>query len=605
MSKVIRLTESDIMKLVSGVIEEKKTQELKSTNTLMVEINSMLNFHYKSNSAFLKYTEDFSERFNILQDVKNLVENLFSNDNIILERFNKFSNKGVIVESTFNFQEELNDYFKFTKASLLYQGGFITESQYSKYDLLVEDWWDDVQSGVSSVGNAVVSGVKTAGNAVVSGVKAAGNAVASGVNTVGKAVVSGANTVGKAVVSGAKTVGNAVVSGVKAVGGALQGAWNKLKSLGVSAFMENYRSFLTSNWGAALQILIEVSSEGFGAVIPLIAWALLAQYDMANVVAGTPDWFNLLFSLIGTATTGIASKAIGMAMPFFKSAGKASSSIVQAVEWLAKSKFGQFFKPLVNKISAGLGMVPGLIAKAMTWVKAVFGKVFGEGIVNFFAKGANAIGGFIGELGTSIKKFFTPAVTKVVTKSKVLAKNAKVLKGSVDKFGKKIIKPIIKAPKKLVNTVVKGALQTGANLSPKLATYLATASGKTLSKKLAIQTVNTMQKELTSKLKTYSEDQAIAYVEKTYGKPYADLLKNSKSAYEVGQGSYKIGKNVNDWKKAGQNLAQDTKVKQYQDVLAGTEKVAKSTKELVYGEPEGDQIKKTAQNVVQNVKPVV
>ena len=541
MSKVIRLTESDINKVVRGVIKQKNTQELKSTNTLMVEIDSMLDFHYRSNSAFLKYTEDFSEKFNILQDVKNLVENLFSNDNIILEKFNKFSNKGVIVESTFNFQEELNGYFKFTKASLLYQGGFINESHYNGNSLINEGGW------LNGVWNATV------------------------------------NT--------AKTVGNAVVSGVKAVGGALQGAWNKLKSLGVSKFMENYRGFLTSNWGAALQILIEVSSEGFGAVIPLIAWALLAEYDMANVVAGTPDWFNLLFSLIGTATTGIASKAIGAAMPFFKSAGKASSSIVQAVEWLAKSKFGQFFKPMVNRISAGLGRVPGLIAKAMTWVKAVFGKVFGEGIVNFFAKGANAVGRFIGELGTSIKQFFTV--------------DAKALKGSVDKFGKKIIKPIIKAPKKLVNTVIKGALQKGANLSPKLATYLATASGKTLSKKLAIQTVNTIKKELTSKLKTYSEDQAIAYVEKTYGKPYADLLKNSKSAYEVGQGSYKIGKNVNDWKKAGQNLAQDTKVKQYQDVLAGTEKVAKSTKELVYGEPEGDQIKKTAQNVVQNVKPVV
>ena len=593
MSKVIRLTESDINKVVRGVIKQKNTQELKSTNTLMVEIDSMLDFHYRSNSAFLKYTEDFSEKFNILQDVKNLVENLFSNDNIILERFNKFSNKGVIVESTFNFQEELNDYFKFTKASLLYQGGFITESQYSKYDLLVEDWWDDVQSGVSSVGNAVVSGVKTAGNAVVSGVKAAGNAVASGVNTVGKAVVSGANTVGKAVVSGAKTVGNAVVSGVKAVGGALQGAWNKLKSLGVSAFMENYRSFLTSNWGAALQILIEVSSEGFGAVIPLIAWALLAEYDMANVVAGTPDWFNLLFSLIGTATTGIASKAIGAAMPFFKSAGKASSSIVQAVEWLAKSKFGQFFKPMVNRISAGLGRVPGLIAKAMTWVKAVFGKVFGEGIVNFFAKGANAVGRFIGELGTSIKQFFTV--------------DAKALKGSVDKFGKKIIKPIIKAPKKLVNTVIKGALQKGANLSPKLATYLATASGKTLSKKLAIQTVNTIKKELTSKLKTYSEDQAIAYVEKTYGKPYADLLKNSKAAYEVAHGAHEIATNVKDWKQAGQNLANSGNVtgEKYKEVVSNTQKVVTAGNELINGEPEGDQIKKTTQNIVQNVNPVV
>jgi hypothetical protein len=543
MSKVIRLTESDINKVVRGVIKQKNTQELKSTNTLMVEIDSMLDFHYRSNSAFLKYTEDFSEKFNILQDVKNLVENLFSNDNIILEKFNKFSNKGVIVESTFNFQEELNGYFKFTKASLLYQGGFINESHYNGNSLINEGGW------LNGVWNATV------------------------------------NT--------AKTVGNAVVSGVKAVGGALQGAWNKLKSLGVSKFMENYRGFLTSNWGAALQILIEVSSEGFGAVIPLIAWALLAQYDMANVVAGTPDWFNLLFSLIGTATTGIASKAIGAAMPFFKSAGKASSSIVQAVEWLAKSKFGQFFKPMVNRISAGLGRVPGLIAKAMTWVKAVFGKVFGEGIVNFFAKGANAVGRFIGELGTSIKQFFTV--------------DAKALKGSVDKFGKKIIKPIIKAPKKLVNTVIKGALQKGANLSPKLATYLATASGKTLSKKLAIQTVNTIKKELTSKLKTYSEDQAIAYVEKTYGKPYADLLKNSKAAYEVAHGAHEIATNVKDWKQAGQNLANSGNVtgEKYKEVVSNTQKVVTAGNELINGEPEGDQIKKTTQNIVQNVNPVV
>ena len=545
MSKVIRLTESDIMKLVSGVIEEKKTQELKPTNTLMVEINSMLNFHYKSNSAFLKYTEDFSERFNILQDVKNLVENLFSNDNIILERFNKFSNKGVIVESTFNFQEELNGYFKFTKASLLYQGGFITESQYSKYDLLVEDWWDDVQSGVSSVGNAVVSGVKTAGNAVVSGVKAAGNAVASGVNTVGKAVVSGAKTVGNAVVSGAKTVGNAVVSGVKAVGGALQGAWNKLKSLGVGAFMEKFRGFLTSNYGAALQILIEVSTEGFGAAIPLIAWGLLAQYDMANVVAGTPNWFNLLFSLIGTATTGIASKAIGAAMPFFKSAGKAAGSITQAIEYLAKSKFGQMFKPLVSAISAGLGKVPGLIAKAMTWVKSIFGKVFGESIVNFFARGANAVGKFIGELGTGLKNFFSTTVVK---------------------GGKKVIA-------KGVNTVLAKA----GSLIPKIEVYLATASGKRLASKLSIETVNIIKKELTSTVKNYSEDQALAYVDKKYGKLYGDVIRLAKTVKDVKNTGKKLSKNAKNWNQSGIQGNINLSASNYKDVVSNTEKLVKTT----------------------------
>jgi hypothetical protein len=534
MSKVIRLTESDIEKVVSGVIKQKNTQELKSTNTLMVEINSMLNFHYKSNSAFLKYTEDFSERFNILQYVKNLVENLFSNDNIILERFNKFSNKGVIVESTFNFQEELNDYFKFTKASLLYQGGFITESQYNKYDLLVEDWWDDIKSGASSVGNAVVSGVKTAGNAVASGVK-----------TVGKAVVSGAKTVGKAVVSGAKTVGKAVVSTVKAGYAALQGAWNKLKSLGVSAFFEKYRTFLTSNFGAALQILIEVSTEGFGAVIPLIAWALLGNYDVANIIAGTPNWFNTLFSLIGTATTGIASKAIGAAMPFFKSAGKASSSIVQAVEWLAKSKFGQMFKPLVNKISAGLGRIPGLIAKAMTWIKSVFGKVFGESVVNFFAKGANAIGKFIGELATGIKNFFSTTVVK---------------------GGKKVIA-------KGVNTVLAKA----GSLIPKIDVYLATASGKRLASKLSVETVKAMKKELTSTVKTYSEDQALAYVDKKYGKLYGDVIRFAKTVKDVKNTGKNLAKNTKNWKKAGIQGNSQWMGNHYKDAVSNTKKLVKTT----------------------------
>ena len=534
MSKVIRLTESDIENVVRGVIKQKKTQELKSVNTLMMEIDSMLNFHYKSNSAFLKYTEDFSERFNILQDVKNLVENLFSNDNIILERFNKFSNKGVIVESTFNFQEELNDYFKFTKASLLYQGGFITESQYNKYDLLVEGFFDDVYNTASSLGNSVVSGVKSAGNAVVSGVKTAGNAVASGVKTVGKAVVSGA-----------KTVGKAVVSTVKAGYAALQGAWNKLKSLGVSAFFEKYRTFLTSNFGAALQILIEVSTEGFGAVIPLIAWALLGNYDVANIIAGTPNWFNTLFSLIGTATTGIASKAIGAAMPFFKSAGKASSSIVQAVEWLAKSKFGQMFKPLVNKISAGLGRIPGLIAKAMTWIKSVFGKVFGESVVNFFAKGANAIGKFIGELATGIKNFFSTTVVK---------------------GGKKVIA-------KGVNTVLAKA----GSLIPKIDVYLATASGKRLASKLSVETVKAMKKELTSTVKTYSEDQALAYVDKKYGKLYGDVIRFAKTVKDVKNTGKNLAKNTKNWKKAGIQGNSQWMGNHYKDAVSNTKKLVKTT----------------------------
>jgi hypothetical protein len=117
-----------------------------------------------------------------------------------------------------------------------------------------------------------------------------------------------------------------------------------------------------------------------------------------------------------------------------------------------------------------------------------------------------------------------------------------------------------------------------------------------LSKKLAIQTVNTIKKELTSKLKTYSEDQAIAYVEKTYGKPYADLLKNSKAAYEVGHGSHEIATNVKDWKKAGQNLANsgNWSGEQYKNVVSNTQKVVKAGDELINGEPKKPIVKPVA-----------
>ena len=547
MSKIVRLTESDIEKVVRGVLKEKKTSQPKTINNLMEEVDSMLKFHYKSNLAFLKHTEDFSERFNILENVKtNLVENLFSNNKMILERFDEFSNKGIIMESTFNFQQELNGYFNFVKTSLLYQIGFINESQYNNYILLKEEesFFDSAWNYGAKAVNTVTQGAKDAGNAVWQGAKDAGNAVWDT----------------------AKWVGNKVVDVAKQGYEALQGAWNKLKSLGVGAFMEKFRGFLVSNYGAALQILIEVSTEGFGALIPVIAWAILANYDIANVIAGTPNWFNVIFSIIGVATTGIASKAIGAAMPFAKSAGKAASSITGAIQWLAKSKFGQMFKSLATTIATGLSKVPGLIAKAMTWIKSIFGKVFGEGIVNWFQRGANAIGKYIGEMATSINTFFGTTAQKVTAKTTA----AKQLSKQTNRVGKKILA-------KNVNKVVNKA----ATLSPKLDAYLATTSGKQLTNKLSVKTVDIVNKELNSKIKDYTEEQALAYIDKQYGKQYGDLLRLAKSANDVKTSGQKVAKNTKNFYKSG---TADRAALNYKDVVSNTQKLAKNTgKTIDYG----------------------
>jgi hypothetical protein len=560
MSKIVRLTESDIEKVVRGVLKEKKTGQPKTINNLMEEVDSMLKFHYKSNIAFLKHTEDFSERFNILENVKtNLVENLFSNNNMILERFDEFSNKGIIMESTFNFQQELNGYFNFVKTSLLYQIGFINESQYGKFILLNEEesFFDSAWNYGANAVNTVVQGAKDVGNTVWQGAKDAGTAIWDT----------------------AKWAGGKVVDVAKQGYDALQGAWNKLKSLGVGAFMEKFRGFLVSNYGAALQILIEVSTEGFGALIPVIAWAILANYDIANVIAGTPDWFNVIFSLIGVATTGIASKAIGAAMPLAKSAGKAASSLTGAIQWLAKSKFGQMFKSFASTISKSLSKVPGLIAKAMTWIKSVFGKVFGEGIVTWFQKGANAIGKYIGEMATSIKRFFGD-VAKQETKKSVVAKQYTTL-------GKKVLA-------KNVNKVVNKA----ATLSPKLEAYLATTSGKQLTNKLSVKTVDIVKKEINSNLKDYTEEQAFAYIDKKYGKLYGDLLRFAKSANDVKNSGQKVTKNTKNFYKS---VSADRAATNYKDIVTNTEKLAKNTgKTIDYG----NQVASN-QSVVGNVGNVM
>jgi len=638
MKKTIRITEADITRIVKKVINKDNyivgNDESKPAHILMKEIDLMLNFHYKANSTFLRHSNDFIEKFNILESVKtNLIENIFLSNTLVLEKFDRDLDRKIISESDFNFQKELKNYFNFIKTSLSYQSGFITESQYKNYNILTEQnttrkenlilenkktlkeqwarandpvgYWKILfeqlkKAGIGvklevpndfnkstymywgmwvinkdpnknggypiTYGSPIISafkfqGGKYAGQPANNIIMLANNIAETSTFNLGswgksdqKSTTNALNNLKKtkpklkakpapavkqekslwdkglefagdvagSVVKGAKAVGGAVVDVAQQGYAALQGAWKKLKELGLGAFMEKYRAFLTSNYGAALQLLIEVSTEGFGAVIPIIAWGLLLQYDGANVMSGTPDWFNLIFSIIGTATTGLASKAIGAAMPFFKTAGKASSSISQSLQWLAKSKFGQLFQPFIKAITAGLGKIPGIIAKAMVWVEATFGKVFGKAVVDFFKRGAAGISKYITEFAEAITKFFK--------------------------------QDVVQGSKKVVAKGVQKTLSKAANLSPKLQTYLATDSGKRLASKLSIATVDKVKKELTTTIKDYSEDQALAYIDKRYGLDYGNLVRIAKTGKDIKSTASDLTKSTKDWKGAAKNL---------------------------------------------------
>ena len=65
----------------------------------------------------------------------------------------------------------------------------------------------------------------------------------------------------------------------------------------------------------------------------------------------------------------------------------------------------------------------------------------------------------------------------------------------------------------------------GAIGSKKLSNWMLTSAGKLYINKLSIKTINLIQKELVSKLKDYTDEQCYAYIDKTYGQQYGNMLR--------------------------------------------------------------------------------
>jgi hypothetical protein len=137
-----------------------------------------------------------------------------------------------------------------------------------------------------------------------------------------------------------------------------------------------------------------------------------------------------------------------------------------------------------------------------------------------------------------------------------------------------------------------------ATLSPKLEAYLATTSGKQLTNKLSVKTVDIVKKEINSNLKDYTEEQAFAYIDKKYGKLYGDLLRLAKSANDVKNSGQKVAKNTKNLYNA---KSVDRAATNYQDVVSNTQKLAKNTDKTI---DYGNQVA-SDQSVVGNVGNVM
>lgn len=439
-------------KFVLVGVKFKKTTIMRYINYLN-RIEKILEFDKKVNLALINSNnQSFNKSFVIDNFRKKFILEVFDQNQYISESYYREFNSNILTESSNDLIYELERSIKFFKVSILHECNLISESQFRQALNLEEQFVDNLM-----------------------------NKAKQGVQAVGSAVQK----------AGAK-VGQVVQKGVDK----LKQTWTKIKDAGLNAFMEKYRTIISSGPAAAIQMLIEISTSGLGAIIPLIIWAILLLYDSANVVSGSPSWLNFIFSIIGTATTGIASAAIGKMLPLTKAAGAAVTTFDNAIAWIAKSKVGQMLEPFIGKIISGLSKIPGLLQKAITWINSVFGKIFGQGVVNFFSKGLKSVSGWVSKFQTLLQKYFPKGVAQTVKSgtSKGVAK----------------------------------ALLKGGEFVPLLSNYLATSAGKTALNKLSINTVNVIKKQLEGKLKGMAEDKVIEYINNNYGKDYGNLLVSAK-----------------------------------------------------------------------------
>lgn len=198
----------------------------------------------------------------------------------------------------------------------------------------------------------------------------------------------------------------------------IQKGWDWLKSSTVGKFFNGLRDALNSGWGMAAQLFIDAlgpDTLGIAFAIPAVVWGLLFQWDVINLQMGTPEWLNFIFDGLSLATAGIITNALApikMALP----KGAVFSKLDDAIKWLMTTKFGKIISGWLPKIKSGLGKVGSFITKAAEWVVTKFSKFIGKNMTAWFKSAASKAAGWVTSIADTIGQYAGKQVTKATAK---------------------------------------------------------------------------------------------------------------------------------------------------------------------------------------------
>ena len=329
-------------------------------------------------SSILKQMDqmiDFNAKLKFLEFVENnYMQTFFKTNRVVLHEFKTNYVTKILNESTINLSDRVSTYFNFIRKSLLFETWLININVYAKHQLNEEGVWDSIKSGAGAVWDKTKQVAKQVGNAATAVVKK------------GAAVVKGVwNKVMESELTWFVPGLNIVKLGYE-----VQKNWEKIKKMTLADWIEEFRGFLNSGTGIAIQILLALT--GAGNIVNMIAWGALLAYDVgfAGVAQGDWNWYNIITSAVGILGSGAAAlvfkplksllgtiKSIEAFVPglkrtpaVWKSVGGWISKIVQGGGTIV-SKITSSIAWLIQKIP-GLKTVLAPLNKGIAWVKNMF-----------------------------------------------------------------------------------------------------------------------------------------------------------------------------------------------------------------------------------------
>lgn len=128
------------------------------------------------------------------------------------------------------------------------------------------------------------------------------------------------------------------------------------------AFMEKIRDGLFSTAGSISQAVISLT--GFGHVAVTTVWGAMLAYDIYLAMNETPNWFNIIFDMLG-----FVPGAIGIVGKIFKSGLPAGAATAEAaITTIAKAPNGNKIVALLNKLGGLASKIVKSISDGLVWL---------------------------------------------------------------------------------------------------------------------------------------------------------------------------------------------------------------------------------------------